>query len=378
MKTKCRNRFALVLVLCCAALSARPVFGQDKNAPAAGATQKTAGTKKPMAAMLPDAFAGWTITGTATNSKDPSSVDSAQAGVLKEYGFTDSSEATYTNGDNKLTLKAARFQDATGAYGAFTYYRQPQMKVESVGTMAASSNERMLFFKANVLVEAKFLNVTAMSAASLREFADALPTAEGAAATLPSLPSYLPRNDLVPNTAKYVAGPLAYANTGLQISPQTVDFARGAELMTAKVRSDAGVADLVLVNYPTPQIAMDRIKAFQTANPKDQNATYAVKRSGPIVATVVGSISEGDARKLLSQVNYEAEVTWNEYTGLGKKDNIGSIVVGAITLAFIVFTGSLGFGAIFGFGRVFFRKILPARFAPREEQAEFTRLHLGD
>jgi hypothetical protein len=236
----------------------------------------------------------------------------------------------------------------------------------------------VLFFKSNILVEAKFNKITAMTAAATRELAAQLPVAQGTAATLPTLPGYVPHNDVVPNTAKYIVGPAGYASSGLQIPVEIVDFSRGAELLTVKAQADGGTSDLLLVNYPTPQMAMEKLKAFEAANPKDQNATFAVRRSGPIVAVVSGAISERAARAVLNNVNYEAEVTWNENTGLGKKDNIGNIVIAGLTLAALIFVISIGTGAIFGFGRVFLRKILPAKYAPKEEQSDFISLELKD
>src|SRR6516162_2817895 len=74
--------------------------------------------------FLPRSFAGWTQSGTAQVSTTPSTVDSAYPAVLQEYGFVESETATYTRDDGrKLTIKAARFKDATGAYGAYTFYR---------------------------------------------------------------------------------------------------------------------------------------------------------------------------------------------------------------------------------------------------------------
>ena len=106
--------------------------------------------------------------------------DAAYPAVLKEYGFADSETVTYTRADGrKLTVKAARFNDATGAYGAFTFYRQPAMKTERIGTKAASANQRILFFRDNVLVDANFDRLTEMSAAELRELAGMLPAAKG-------------------------------------------------------------------------------------------------------------------------------------------------------------------------------------------------------
>jgi len=45
----------------------------------------------------------------------------------RSYGFTDFESAVYTHDNRKLTVKAARFADTSGAYGAFTYYKMPQM-----------------------------------------------------------------------------------------------------------------------------------------------------------------------------------------------------------------------------------------------------------
>ena len=123
-------------------------------------------------ALLPESFAGWTQTGHPQISASPAQADPAYPAVLQEYGFADSETATYTRDDGrKLTIKAARFNDATGAYGAFTFYRQPAMRTEQIGTKAASANDRILFFRSNVLVDANFDRITEMSAAELRELA---------------------------------------------------------------------------------------------------------------------------------------------------------------------------------------------------------------
>ena len=43
------------------------------------------------------------------------------------------------------------------------------------------------------------------------------------------------------------------------------------------------------------------------------------KRTGPMVVIATGAISPGEARALLSAVNYEADVTWNENTYKARK-----------------------------------------------------------
>src|SRR5215831_4967330 len=76
--------------------------------------------------VLPPAFNGWTLDrSSVSSSSNPAQADAANAAVLQEYGFTGYETGTYTRNGHKTEIKAARFNDASGAYGAFTYYVRP-------------------------------------------------------------------------------------------------------------------------------------------------------------------------------------------------------------------------------------------------------------
>jgi hypothetical protein len=325
--------------------------------------------------ILPNAFAGWEISGGVSKGIDAGTIDHAQSAALREYGFTGYEIATYTQVSRKLTVRAARFQDATGAYGAFTFYRVPGTISERIGNLAASDNDRVLFFRGAVLVEARFDHLTAMSASELRELAAALPAVTGPAANLPVLPNYLPKDKITPSSAKYVLGPAAYAALALPIPDSVIDFGLKPEILTGKIAQPDTDATLVLIAYPTPQIAMEKMEAMRKTNSRP-DAAFVVKRTGPIVKVVFGSIPSQDANSLLARINYQAEVTWNENTGLSKKDNIGNLVIAALTLAGIVFVFSLGTGAIFGFARPIASKLFPRWVRPAGEEADFIHLNL--
>ena len=94
--------------------------------------------------------------------------DQADAAVLKEYGFSDAELATYARDDRKIQVKAARFGDTSGAYGAFTFYSRPLMQREKIPDQGASNNSRVLFYRSNILVDVSLDRVTAMSAADMR------------------------------------------------------------------------------------------------------------------------------------------------------------------------------------------------------------------
>jgi hypothetical protein len=328
--------------------------------------------------LLPNVFAGWEKSPDDKTGTDPSVVDPASSRVLKEYGFTDFQTATYTKADRKLTVKAARFQDASGAYGAFTFYRAPNMQTESIGAMAASANERVLFFSSNVLVMADFDRVTATSAGELRELAQDLPAIRGPSASLPSLPGYFPKRELVPNSAKFIVGPEALATSGAPVNAALVDFSAQPEILLGKYAADGSNADFMLLEYPTPEIAGARMRVIEAANQAQDGVTFQIKRTGPLVALVKGTISNGDAKSLLGRINYEADVTWNENAGNSKRDNIGNLVIAASILAGLIFVVSVVTGGLFGFGRVFMEKVFPKQYAAHEQKTEFIKLHLEE
>ena len=311
-------------------------------------------------AILPQAFAGWQIAPRSHASADPAVADPVNATLLKEYGFTDFESATYTRDDGrKLTLKAARFADATGAYGAFTYYRVPDMQNQDIGTKGASLNQRVLFFHDNILIDANFERLSAMSAAELRELSDDLPRPQGSSSNLPALLKYLPAKYFVNNTTKYVVGPIGLEKAAAPLAASYVDFSKGAEVLMGDYHTSDGGATLMLIDYPTPQIAKAQLEAIQSAQQAHQlgDAPIGVRRTGPIVVLISGQLGS-DANALLSSVNYEADVTWNQNTYFTRRDNAANLIFGALLLAAILCGLSVVVGIGFGGFRILVKRLV--------------------
>jgi hypothetical protein len=337
------------------------------------------------APILPKEFGGWQVSGSIQASPDPAAADPTNPAVLKEYGFTDFAGGTYTRDDGrKLTLRAARFGDASGAYGAFTFYKQPEMLNEKIGDQGSSLNNRVLFYRGNVLVDALFDKLSVMSAAELRELASDIPLPQGGARNLPSLPTYLPKQAYVKNTAKYIVGPATLDKIGSPISSQLADFGAGAEIVQGTYEGSGGEATLVLISYPTPQIAAEhlrRIDAAHAPNPQPGASappvvdvgTFFDKRSGPIVAIAAGPFSPSEAKSLLASVHYDAEVTWNENTFFDKKNNLANLLWNTIILCAVLMGITIAAGFAFGGVRVLLARVLSAR---RDGETEFIALHL--
>jgi hypothetical protein len=324
--------------------------------------------------LLPGGFNGWEMNRQNVKSgSDPAAADPADFAVLKEYGFADFENATYTRNGRSMQVKAARFNDASGAFGAFTYYVQPQMRVEQIGDAGASNNSRVLFYRGHILVEAKLEQVTAMSAADLRALAEALPRPHGNVSALPALPKYVPKQSLVANTERYIVGPVALQRLGIPVPANLIDFSKAPDVEFAKYRSSGGDAGLILVEYPTPQIAAERLRAWQAALP---GPASHFKRSGPILAAVSGEVPDSEAQSLLASVNYDADVTWNQPTRPDPKENRGTFVLAEILLVLIVLGFGLFLGLAFGGFRIIARRLFPKRGFDRPEEIEIISLNL--
>src|SRR3982074_2236545 len=348
--------------------------------------------------ILPSAFAGWEVKGAVASSDDPAAADAANAPGVKAYGFQRLEKAAYTRDDGRnLVIKAAVFEDASGAYGAFTYYYSAEMGEETIGSQAAFLNNRVLFHQGNVLVDAVFDRMSVMSAAQLRVLAGLMPQAEGSKDNSPALPTYLPKRaferNLEQNTTKYILGPVALDRVGSPLPASMVDFKSGAEVVIGKYAADAGDATLMLIEYPTPPIAAERLRQIDASHvdpshpvPQQQPGVATIldvgpffeTRTGPIIVIAAGPLSKSEAKSLMSWISYEADVTWNENTYASKKNNLANLLFNVIVLCGIVAGLALVAGIAFGGLRVVIKRYLPDSVFDRREAMEIISLHLED
>jgi hypothetical protein len=284
------------------------------------------------------------------------------------------------------------FEDASGAYGAFTYYYSDEMGEETIGGQAAFLNNRVLFYEGNVLVDAVFDRMSAMSAAQLRELAGLLPQAQGNKNNPPLLPTYLPKRafqkNFEKNTTKYILGPVALDRVGSPLPVSMVDFKSGAEVVMGHYAATAGDSTLMLIEYPTPQIAAERLRQIDASHQITQQqpgvesmvdvGPFFDTRTGPIVVIAAGPLSKSEARSLMSSISYDVDVTWNENTYVSKKDNLANFLFNAIVLCGIVVGLALVAGIAFGGLRLIVKRFFPDSVFDRREAMEIISLHLED
>jgi hypothetical protein len=283
------------------------------------------------AAILPDSIGAYHRTAVSQptlNGRD----------LWDEYGLRDYESAAYQNEAGRFTATAYQLQDSTGAMAAFNWQRPAAAMVSRAAGYAAETATGLMLVRGNYLLVFDGYKPAAPELAAL---ADSLIHVDGT--PFPTLPGFLPTQDLVPNSDRYITGPMGLQAFDPAVPPSVAAFHFGTEATFGVFHSPKGDLKLAVFNYPTPQIAMDRVAAFQ-------NLPGAVaKRSGPLVAVVVSPPDADEAERLLAQVQYRVDITQQDHIPT-RRDNIGNLVVNAFILAGILLVfcivGGLGVGGL--------------------------------
>lgn len=341
--------------------------------------------------LLPDAFDGWVQTGPPQTTTDPAQADAGSAAALKEYGFASAELAGYKRDGDTLKIRALRFADTSGAYGAYSYYRQNGWPKEEIGTGATSDKNRVLFWKGDTVVDATFSRIGPMSAGEMREIANQLPAPTGNRALAPPILAFLPQNSLDKQTTHYAEGPAGYTGAGGVLPASLAGFDRGAEAVTANYSLSSGPATLTILEYPTPQIAEAQegiirayIKAGSQAQPAwpkplldSDLASLEVRRSGVLVALVSGDAIPKESHRLLETVHYEADLTSIPQETESEVTRTGRLLMGIATLVGIGSLAAILLGFFLGGGRALYR-IARGKPASSIYDEEFIHLDLRE
>jgi len=351
------------------ATSGLTALGQAKSAQPAASAAKVAAPKSAAAQpLLPEAFAGWEADAVKPLA-DPTQVDAASAVALKEYGLTAAATATYKRDSQTLTLHALRFEDASGAFGAFSFYRQNNWPKEEIGSGAGSFHNRVVFWKGNLLIDATFSRIASMSGSELRELAKGIESPAGSRGLMPPVLQNLPKASQDAQSTHYAVGASGYSASGV-LPAQVVGFDRGAEVATASYAMPSGPATLTIIDYPTPQLAEameGQIRAYIQAGSKAQpawtkaltdsdKASLEVRRSGPLVILVSGDAIPKESHKLLERVHFESDVTnLPRVGGDTEVTRTSKLLLGIAALIIIGGSTALLLGFFLGGGRALYR-----------------------
>jgi hypothetical protein len=293
----------------------------------------------------------------------PKTVAVPDKALYDEYGMEATEQAQYAAPEKRFLATAWRFQDSTGAMAFFQAHRPAGATPNKLSQLSVATSDGVIFAYGNYLFQ---VTGDLPGKDDLQRLYAQLPRLEQS--PLPSLIGFLPAEGLIPNSERYVVGPVSLERFEPRIAPSVAAFHLGAEAQLGRYQTPKGPLTLAIFNYPTPSMARERYEDFQ----KIPGAV--AKRSGPLVAVVIQPADSDAAEKILSQVKYEANLVWNEKVPGNPARQLGSIFLNVFALSGVV--GALGLAAGIGFGafRVGLRKL---GLKSAQPEAMIT-LHLGD
>ncbi len=360
-----RRLLGICLCIFCLVLAARPAAAQG---------------------ILPSAFAGWTAAAPSA-TVPPTALDpilGTDTPAFREYIVKSVEQRSYTQGAQTASVTLYRLRDPSSAYGAYTFLRDDALSAADLGSYASASRDRALIVVGEMLLDVSAPAKQARpSDADLKQLADILDK-RADHTPYPFIGEHLPEKGRVWDSERYVIGPLSLAHFVPLGTDDWMGFDDSAETILAHYKVSGKDETLLIASYPTQQIAAAKfagmLRRFVFDPPggvqAGQNVLFG-KRVSSFIAIVVGAPSRQSANKILDQVGYESNVTWDEPKQTLTEPGINSMIVEAFlgTGAIMVFAVAAGIG--FGGIRILVKIFLPNKIFDREKQIEILQLGIS-
>ncbi len=330
--------------------------------------------------LLPPRFGNWTKS--ACLDKTEMAALSQEAGG-NEGAFS----CAYASGVNKIQVWVQRFHDPSAAYEVYTAGLKPGMMASLVGSNAAVSDNRLWMLTGSLVLKVDSQNVT--SEADLRALVKSI---DGHAdkTPLPEIRSFLPSHGLIQGTQRYSLGPdgygaavaalgrPAYAALAPDLSLGPKAAADAEAMLAAYANGQGGQEILLLVLYPTPQLAEQQLHHLQPIlAAKPEFAGTTVERDASMLSLVLSPSTADMAARLRKNINYETAITWNE-PSTTLTDPSWFLVLKTVfyAAAGICVMAALG-GLLYGVFRLLMKRIFPGKVFDRSSNVELLQLGLN-
>jgi hypothetical protein len=365
MNSDMRRLLRICLVILCLAVGTHPASAQG---------------------ILPSNFAGWTAAATSTvippNGLDPMLGPDTQA--FREYVVKSVEQKSYNQGAQALTVTLYRLRDPSSAYGAYTFLRNDALSPADLGSYASASPDRALIVVGEMLLDVSVPEKQARpSDADLKQLAVLLDK-KADHTPYPFIGEHLPEKGRVRSSERYVIGPLSLAHFVPLGTDDWMGFDHSAETILARYQVAGKEETLLIASYPTQQIAAEKFAGMLRrfvfdppgGVPVGQNVLFG-KRVSSFIAVVVGAPSRQAANKVLDQVGYESNVTWDEPKQTLTEPGINSMIVEAFMGTGVIMVFAVAAGIGFGGIRVLVKIFLPNKIFDREKQIEILQLGIS-
>ena len=289
--------------------------------------------------------------------------------IEREYGVKSLELRQYQLETRRSEVLVEKTADATSAFGLLTYYRTEEHQPEK-------DLDLVLFGPSDAIMArgAAFIRVRAGAGASvskdeLRVLLIMIGGTRLSRDEASELPAPLPSTRLIPHTEKYMLGLEAARRVLPNFRTDLIGFTQGAEAQVGKYSTEMGQATVLVVSYPTPQIARVRFGAMESLLginlAKDSGAIYG-QRTGSVVILVLDNSHRAAAEKLMAQFQVTSNLSWNEPAPEAERFAL-DLVRMILTILFLVF--AIAAFAVIGGVLVVLSRRVAKRYFPKSEWA---------
>ena len=276
--------------------------------------------------------------------------------LWNEFGLQQTTSAKA----GKLDVTIYRMKDLTGSVAAWEWQRSAQSHTCTASPFCSTDGKRTVISEENYLFSFDGLPTRPQFDALLKT----LP--ERHDSSLPAVLTFVPRSNLVPNSARYVLGPASLAAFAPDLSAVKPGFEQGAEAQVADYQAKGtDQLHLALFYYPTPEMARIHSADFRAL------ANTHVKRSGVLVAVIHGPATDQQAASLLSRIEYEAKIVLNEIPPPSPIKPLYQLLRNIIFFSAALSALCLAAGLVYAGLRIYRR-----RYGTLEDEEAMTTLHL--
>ena len=254
--------------------------------------------------------------------------------------------------------------------------------MSSLGPLSAVDNSQLLALLGNlILVVSEPRRVSdsdlQLLVRGFRERVDQTP--------LPPVRAYLPEGEMLDGSQRYALGSAGFRAAAADFNRATfaglaekVGFNNGAEAMLAEYRDGKEKGVLLLLDYPTPQLATYHQKHLELGLREISKLEETpIERRGSLLMMVLSPSSPAYAEKLRKSVNYETQVTWNEPTHTITDPPWARVLANIFICTGIFMVAAVVLGIAFGGVRVVTKIFFPGKVFDRPERMEILQLGLS-
>jgi hypothetical protein len=135
---------------------------------------------------------------------------------------------------------------------------------------------------------------------------------------------------------------------------------------------------LLLIEYPTPQLAEQRLRHLEQAiSPAAKQTGTTIERRASLLSLILKPSSAAYGDSLRNAVKYETEVTWNEPHQTVTDPPILTTLVKIILSTGVFMVVAVVLGVAFGGVRVLAKIFFPGKVFDRPEQMDVLQLGLS-